>query len=99
MHQGAPYVCCSIAAASVPYFGVKIAGATFKIDSADLVLPYSVYGGYVDKKTGEEYCSVGVADGGSGAESFPILGDVFLKNVVAVFDVGGSVVQLAQHDY
>ena len=44
-----------------------------------------IYRDLVDPTTG--YCAVAIASGGSGPY---ILGDVFLQNVVAVFDVGGA---------
>ncbi|KAH6605008.1 aspartic-type endopeptidase [Trichoderma cornu-damae] len=63
-----------------PHFAIIIAGVEFWINPADLI-----YQGLVDPLTG--YCAIGVASGGSGPY---ILGDVFLQNVVAVFDVGAA---------
>lgn len=98
LYEGYYYYPCD---ATAPYFGVKIAGETFNINPADLILPYSPLGGngFVNDTTGVEYCLIGVIDGGSGVETFPIFGDVFLKNVVAVFDVGASIMRFAQHTY
>jgi hypothetical protein len=44
-----------------------------------------------------EYCLTGPQDGGE--EGPFILGDTFLNNVVAVFDVGASEMRFAQHNY
>lgn len=80
--------------ATAPYFGMKIAGETFEISSEDIILPDSGF-----EYDGVEYCLIGVVDGGSGEATFPVFGDVFLKNVVAVFDVGASTLNFAQHTY
>ena len=63
-----------------PHFAILIEGVEFWINPADLI-----YRDLVDPLTG--YCAVGVASGGPGPY---ILGDVFLQNVVAVFDVGAA---------
>ncbi|KAG6281288.1 hypothetical protein E4U48_007234 [Claviceps purpurea] len=63
-----------------PRFAVVISGVEFWINPADLI-----YRDMVDPTTG--YCAVAIASGGSGPY---ILGDVFLQNVVSVFDVGGA---------
>ena len=70
--------------AKVPKFGVKISGVVFQIDPTDLILPIPGGG-----------CISGINDGGS---SFGILGDVFLKNVLAVFDVGASEMRFAARE-
>jgi hypothetical protein len=59
---------------------VVISGVEFWINPADLI-----YRDLMDPMTG--YCAVAIASGGSGPY---ILGDVFLQNVVAVFDVGAA---------
>jgi hypothetical protein len=59
--------------AATPSFGVDIAGGTFLTNPYDLILP-----------NGDGTCISGVQDGGFGPF---ILGDVFLKNVLAVFDL------------
>lgn len=82
--------------ATAPYFGITIAGTIFNISSADIILPDS---GYTNSTSGVDYCLIGVIDGGNGIDAMPIFGDVFLKNVVAVFDVGASLLAFAQHDY
>lgn len=66
--------------ANPPELAVVIGGVEFRINPADLI-----YRDVVDPMTG--YCAIAIASGGSGPY---ILGDVFLQNVVAVFDVGGA---------
>ncbi|KAK2612814.1 hypothetical protein QQS21_001094 [Conoideocrella luteorostrata] len=63
-----------------PRFAIVISGVEFWIDPADMI-----FRELIDTTTG--YCAIGIASGGSGPY---ILGDVFLQNVVAVFDVGGA---------
>jgi hypothetical protein len=70
LHQGEYFYPCN---ATAPEFGIKIAGTTFNISSADIILPDS---GFTNKTTGVEYCLIGVVDGGAGAAAFPIFGDV-----------------------
>lgn len=57
-----------------------IDGVEFWINPADML-----YHDLIDPLTG--YCAISVASGGSGPY---ILGDAFLQNVVAVFDVGAA---------
>lgn len=68
-----------------PTFGVAIGGKTFLVDPRDMII----------NEGGR--CISGVAATGSSGTS--ILGHSFLKNVVAVFDVGGQVMQFAPHVY
>lgn len=70
--------------AKAPEFGVKIGSQTFFINSADLILD-----------GGDSTCITGVDDAG---DSLSILGDVFLKNVLAVFDVGASEMRFAARE-
>lgn len=63
-----------------PRFAIVIAGVDFWVNPADLM-----YQDFKDPLTG--YCAVAIASGGLGPY---ILGDVFLQNVVAVFDVGAA---------
>ncbi|TGO56693.1 hypothetical protein BOTNAR_0217g00090 [Botryotinia narcissicola] len=65
--------------AKVPYFAVVIGGVSFPIDPRDMVQ---------DDNTGTGNCVAGVSDGDP--FDFYTLGDVFLKNVVVVFDIGAS---------
>ena len=74
---GSYFVDCN---AIAPEFAVIIEGVEFRINSTHLI-----FWELVDPLTG--YCSIGIASGGAGPY---ILGDVFLQNVVAVFDVGGA---------
>jgi hypothetical protein len=83
--EEAYFVECS---ATPPAFAVDIAGTSFTVNPTDLI-----YQDVVDPNTG--YCLTGVQDGGSGPY---ILGDVFLQNVVAVFDVGASEMRFAAHE-
>lgn len=93
LYEGDYYYPCD---ATAPDFGIKIAGTVFNISSADILLPDS---GPTDNSTGVEYCLIGILPGGVGDEALTIFGDVFLKNVVAVFDVGASMMRFAQHVY
>ncbi|KAK9436704.1 Peptidase A1 [Metarhizium brunneum] len=63
-----------------PRFAVVISGIEFWLNPSDMI-----YRDLVDPMTG--YCAVAITSGGSGPY---ILGDVFLQNVVAVFDIGGA---------
>lgn len=65
--------------AKVPYFAVVIGGVSFSVDPRDMVQ---------DDNTGTANCVAGVSDGDP--FDFYTLGDVFLKNVVVVFDVRAS---------
>lgn len=75
--------------AKVPNFAIRIGGTDFHVNSEDLLLTGK--DGY-DPYTGG--CITGVQ-----ATSEPpyILGDTFLKNVVAVFDVGAGEMRFAPH--
>jgi len=83
--QGAYFVECT---ATPPTFSVTIAGKAFTVNPVDLI-----YQDVVDQNTG--LCLTGIQDGGQGPY---ILGDVFLQNVVAVFDVGNSEMRFAAHE-
>lgn len=63
--------------ATAPEIGFTIAGETFYINPEDLVF---------NQGLGPELCASSVVDGGD----IFILGDIFLKNVLAIFDVGNS---------
>jgi hypothetical protein len=84
--QGAYFVSCT---AKAPSFGVKIGGTTFTLDPKDLILQSQK-----DSTTGK--CLTGLTDGGTGPY---ILGDTFLSNVVAVFDVGAAQMRFSAHKY
>ncbi len=83
LNQGAYVVDCS---AKAPKFGVTIGKQTFYINGLDMILP-----------SGNGTCISGVDDAGTGGLS--ILGDVFLKNVLAVFDVGASEMRFAATNF
>ena len=67
--------------AKPPRFGVNIASETFMVNSEDLIL-----------ETGRGDCMSGI---NNARTSQAILGDVFLKNVLAVFDVGRGEMRFA----
>ena len=71
--------------ATAPEFGVRIGAETFFINAEDLFLD-----------NGDGTCISGVDDAG---DSLSILGDVFLKNVLAVFDVGASEMRFAAREF
>lgn len=74
--------------ATAPEFGVVIGGETFYVDAQDMILDAGLDNGM---------CASGVQNGGGAVN---ILGDVFLRNVFAVFDVGGAQMHFAAHkDY
>lgn len=82
--QGVCFVDCD---ATVPKVGVTISGRTFYINPQDLILDVGI---------GDNTCITGIYDGGQGPY---ILGDVFLKNVLAVFDVGASQMRFAAREF
>lgn len=68
-----------------------LGGITLYADPRDLILPpYTFPNGTV-----ESSCYTGVQPGGE----LSILGDVWLKSVVAVFDVGAAEMRFAAHNY
>jgi len=71
--------------ATAPEFGVRIGSQTFFINAEDLIL-----------HNADGTCISGVDDAG---DSPAILGDVFLKNVLAVFDLGASEMRFAAREY
>jgi hypothetical protein len=81
--QGGTYVVDCKAKA--PAFAVKVGGVSLSINAADMIL-----------SDPSGLCISGIQDGGSGPF---ILGDVFMKNVVSVFDVGASEMRFAEHVY
>ncbi|KAL8771667.1 MAG: hypothetical protein Q9203_006189 [Teloschistes exilis] len=64
--------------AKPPTFGVFVGGHTFPINPEDLVVKTQNNGG----------CITGITNGGLNHPA--VLGDVFLRNVLAVFDVGAG---------
>ncbi|KAL1296621.1 hypothetical protein AAFC00_000110 [Neodothiora populina] len=73
--------------ATAPEFGVVIGGNTFPINAEDMILDLGLEDGM---------CVSGVQNGGGAVN---ILGDVFLRNVIAVFDVGSAQMHFAPHAY
>ena len=71
--------------AKVPDVTITIGGVDFKVDKRDLVLD-----------TGDGRCVSGIADAHN---PYATLGVVFLKSVLAVFDVGAGVMRFARHVY
>lgn len=72
-------------AATPPALDIVIGGAAFPVNAQDLILA-----------VGDDTCISGVTDAG---DMFGILGDVFLKSVLAVFDVGASEMRFVEHSY
>ncbi|KAF2435580.1 acid protease, partial [Tothia fuscella] len=69
--------------ATAPRFGVTIGGQTFWINPNDLIQ---------DADIGGKICMSGIQPGSDGIS---VLGDIFLKNVLAVFDVGAGEMRFA----
>jgi Eukaryotic aspartyl protease len=89
--DGVYYVACN---ATKPAMDIVIAGTKFDINILDLIL----FNG-LDAK-GNEVCISGISDGGSDPSTdFYILGDTFLKNVIAVFDVGAAEMRFAAREH
>ena len=76
--------------ATAPEFGVTISGETFYHNPVDLVFDGGLGGGL---------CLSGIQDGGTLGAGVFILGDVFLKNVLAVFDVGEVMMAFSAREY
>jgi len=89
--EGAYIVDCDAVA---PGLGITINGTTFWTNPIDMIL----LAGTDDE--GNDVCISGIDDGGDDlAEDVYILGDTFLKNVIAVFDVGAVELQFAAREY
>lgn len=69
-----------------PEFGVKIGLETFYVNPKDMIIPLS-----------DTLCITGVSRTGPGGNS--VLGHTFLKNVLAIFDVGASEMRFAAREY
>jgi hypothetical protein len=72
--------------ASAPDHGYKIGGETLWINPIDLILESD---GLPDGT-----CLSAIQDGGDGSTPF-ILGDTFLRNVLAVFDIGAEMMRFS----
>lgn len=83
---GAFFTACN---AKAPNLAVIIKGVKFFINPVDLI-----YKDIVDPLTG--LCMTGISSGGAGPY---ILGDVFLQNAMAIFDVGNSKMRFIGRSY
>jgi hypothetical protein len=86
LQQGAYMVDCN---AKAPDFAVVVGGTTFSANPADMILTDQ-------PDSGSGLCVTGIQDGGEGPF---ILGDVWMRSVVVVFDVGASQMRFAAHEY
>lgn len=73
--------------AKPPQIGVKIGGTVLPLNPQDLIYKTS---------TSSSVCQSGIQDGGTGPY---ILGDVFMVNVISVFDVGNMQMRFASRPY
>jgi Eukaryotic aspartyl protease len=90
--QGVAVVPCN---AHAPSMGIVINGAKFDINPLDMLIDL----GFTDAN-GTEVCETSVIDGGDDpANDIYVLSDVFLKNVVAVFDVGAGMMRFASREH
>lgn len=76
--------------AKPPSLSVVIDGQSFRHNPVDLIF---------DEGLGGNICVSGVQDGGVLGAGVFILGDVFLKNVLAVFDVGNETMSFSSREY
>ena len=83
---GAYFTSCN---AIPPRISVKLGGINFFFNPVDLL-----YRNMVDPLTG--MCMTAIASGGSGPF---ILGDAFMQNVVAVFDVGEAKIRFIPREF
>ncbi|KAL8685592.1 MAG: hypothetical protein Q9218_007666 [Villophora microphyllina] len=74
--------------AKAPNFGVLIGGHTFPINPKDLIVKTQVAGN----------CITGITSS-AGASHPVVLGDVFLRNVLAVFDVGAGEMRFSGREF
>ncbi|PYH83285.1 acid protease [Aspergillus uvarum CBS 121591] len=89
--EGAYVVDCD---ATAPAHGITIGGTTYIINPLDMILDAGT------DDSGNTVCISGIVDGGDDySEDIFILGDVFLKNVVAVFDVGDVELKFAPREF
>lgn len=75
-------------ASKAPRFGISIAGHTFYVNPTDLIL-------HTQDQDGS--CITGINELGYGRPV--VLGDVFLRNVLAVFDIGASEMRFAAREF
>ncbi|KIW73950.1 hypothetical protein PV04_02025 [Phialophora macrospora] len=79
--------------ATPPKVALDIGGQQFEINAKDMVVP--------DDGLPEGVCLAGFQAGGDGSEEQGLLtlGDVFLRNVLAVFDIGAETIEFASRVY
>lgn len=84
--------------AIAPEVTVQINGTSFSINPADLILNNvsPIAGADIDPN---EPTPCGSGIGAAGQDGLYVLGDVFLRNVLAVFDVGAGEMRFAARDY
>ncbi|KAJ3990171.1 aspartic peptidase domain-containing protein [Lentinula detonsa] len=83
-----------VCSATVPEFTVTIGGVSFTVDPADNLFPLGI-----QDDEGNDLCASGTFDGGpsTGAEgNVFILGDTFLHNVVATFNIETDEITISQ---
>jgi hypothetical protein len=83
---GAYFTSCT---ATAPPMAVVFNGTPFFINPVDLI-----YRNMVDPMTG--LCMTGIASGGTGPF---VLGDVFLQNVMATYDIGRAEMRFVGREY
>ena len=87
MHFNVSYECN----ATPPTFGITIGGIAFDIDARDMLPEADLY------HAGDN-CMTGMQPGNYCRKTTGpfLLGDSFLKNVAAVYDIGGTEMRFAQ---
>ncbi|KAK5688559.1 hypothetical protein LTS10_000537 [Elasticomyces elasticus] len=80
--------------AKPPSFAINIGGTSFHIKAEDMILSRSAARHGEDLPKGHCISSVQASN-----SSMYALGDTFLKNVIAVFDIGQGQMHFAPHDY
>lgn len=89
--EGANIVDCN---AKAPSLGITISGTVFYTNPLDMILLAGT------DANGNDVCISGIVDGGDDAsEDVYILGDVFQKNVVTVFDIGATQLRFAAREF
>lgn len=87
-NYGIYFVNCS--ATPPAQFGVTVAGKIFYVNGVDMIL----YSGQ-DPTTGQPQCISGI----QASSGLTILGDVWMKSVLCVFDLGAEVMRFAAREY
>jgi aspergillopepsin I len=79
--------------AKAPSLGITIGGTVFNTNALDMILLAGT------DANGNDICITGVVGGGiNPSEDVYILGDVFQKNVVSVFDIGATEMRFAARE-